>query len=90
MTISTNVLSAVYPVAGGLGATLTARAVLESARRFVVGKSKTPSGRGSGRTALVWNGLSWAIAGAVGVYTGKKLVRPATVGSGVSIQPAQS
>ena len=88
--MSTNVLSAVYPVAGGLGAAFTARALLESARWFVVGKSKTPSGRGSGRTALVWNGLSLAVAGAVGVYTGKKLVRPATVGSGVSVQPAQS
>ena len=84
------VISAVYPVAGGVGAALATRGVLQTARTFVVGKSKTPSGRGSGRTALVWNGLSWAVAGAVGVYTGKKLVRPATVGSGVSIQPAQS
>ena len=84
------VISAVYPVAGGVGAALATRGVLQTARTFVVGKSKTPSGRESGGTALVWTALSWAVAGAVGVYTGKKLVRPATVGSGLSVQPAQS
>ena len=38
----------------------------------------------------MWTALSWAVAGGVGLYTGKKLVRPAPVGSGVSVQPAQS
>jgi len=84
------VMSAVYPLAGGVGAALATHGVLQGARQFVVGKSKTPSGRESGGTALVWTALSWAVAGAVGVYTGKKLVRPVTVGSGVSVQPAQS
>ena len=90
MTVSTKVISAVYPVAGGLGAAFTARAVLDAARRFVVGKNKTPSGRGSGGTALVWTALRWTVTGAVGVYTGRKLVRSAPVRSGVSVQPAQS
>ena len=84
------VMSVVYPVAGGVGAALVTHGVLQLARQFVIGKSKTPPGRESGGTALVWTALSWAVAGGVGVYTGKKLVRPATVGSGVSVQPAQS
>lgn len=88
--MSTIVISAVYPVAGGLGAALVTRGVLETARRFVVGKNKTPSGRGSGGTALVWNALSLAVAAGVGLSTGRKLVRPSPGGSGVSIQPAQS
>ncbi|HEY5978965.1 MAG TPA: hypothetical protein VIT41_04950 [Microlunatus sp.] len=88
MTVSTIVISAVYPVAGGLGAALTTRAVLETARRFVVGRNKTPSG--GDRTAMVWNALSLAVAGGVGLYTGKKLMRPDPVRSGVAIQPAQS
>ncbi|HEY5783557.1 MAG TPA: hypothetical protein VIT65_02160 [Microlunatus sp.] len=90
MTVSTKVISLVYPVAGGFGAALVAQKVLEAARRFVVGKTNTPSGRGSGGTALVWTVLSWAVAGGVGLYTGNKLVRPAPVSSGTSVQPAQS
>ena len=90
MTVSTKVISAVYPVAGGVGAAL-ADARRAGGRSAVRGREdKTPSGRGSGGTALVWTALSWAVAGGVGVYTGKKLVRPATVSSGVSVQPAQS
>jgi hypothetical protein len=88
VTVSTRVMSVVYPVAGGVGAALTARAVLELARQFVTGK-KTPPGRGSGGTALAWTALSWAVGGGVGYATGKKLLRPATVSAAV-IQPAQS
>ncbi len=88
--MSTRVIRAVYPVAGGAGAALVARSVLQTARRFVVGSNETPSGRGSGGTALVWTALSWAVAGGVGVYAGRKLVRATPVRSGVVAQPAQS
>jgi hypothetical protein len=84
VTVATKVLSVAYPVAGGAGAALTTRALLESARRFVLG-SRTPSGRKGGGTALVWTALSWAVSGSVGLYTGRKLVRQSVV-----VQPAQS
>lgn len=84
MTVATKVLSVAYPVAGGAGAALTTRALLQSARRFVLG-SRTPPGRGGGGTALVWTALSWAVAAGVGLYTGRKLVRKP-----VALQPAQS
>lgn len=87
-TISTTVLRALYPAVGGAGAALVTEAVLQTARRFVVGDNKTPSGRRGGGTALVWTALSWAVAGGVGVYTGKKLVRATPVRLGT--QPAQS
>lgn len=74
----------VYPVAGGAGTALTTRALLEAARRFVVG-SKTPSGREDGGTALVWTALSWTVSVGVGFYTGKKLIRKSVIA-----QPAQS
>lgn len=83
-------MSAVYPVAGGVGAALTSKAVLETARRFVVGANKTPPGRASGGTALVWTALSWAVAGVVGLYAGKKLIRHPPVSSSTAVQPAQS
>ncbi len=86
--MSARALRAVYPVAGGAGVALVTRAVLETARRFVVGSSRTPSGRGGGGTALVWTALSWAVAGGVGFYTGRKLVRATPVRVGT--QPAQS
>ena len=88
--MATEAISLVYPVAGGAGAALTTRAVLQLARRFVVGKSETPSGRSRGGTALVWTAISWAVPIGVGLYTGKKLVRPARVDSVGTIQPAQS
>lgn len=87
-TISTRVIRALYPAVGGAGAALVTEAVLQTARRFVVGRSTTPSGRRGGGTALVWTALSWAVAGGVGVYTGKKLVRATPVRLGA--QPAQS
>jgi hypothetical protein len=75
VTVATKVMAAVYPVAGGTGAALATRAALEAGHRFVLGKTKTPSGRGSGGTALVWTALSWAVPAGVGIYTGKKLIR---------------
>jgi hypothetical protein len=90
VTVSTKVISVVYPVAGGLGAVFVTHKVLEAARRFVVGKTTTPSDRRSGWTALAWTALSWAAAGGVGFYAGKKLVRPELISTDVSVQPAQS
>ncbi len=90
MTVSSRAIRAVYPVAGGAGAALVTRSVLQAARQFVVGGNGTPSGREGGGTALVWTVLSWAVAGGVGLYTGKKLVRVAPVRPGVVVQPAQS
>ena len=87
-TISTRVIRTLYPAVGGSGAALVTRALLQTARRFVVGKNKAPSGRGGGGTALVWTALSWAVAGGVGVCTGRKLVRATPVRRGT--QPAQS
>ena len=81
--MATKVLSVAYPVAGGVGATLTTRGLLGSARRFVLG-STTPSGR-EGGTAWGWTALSWAVSAAVGLYTGRRLLRA----SGTA-QPAQS
>jgi hypothetical protein len=81
VTVATKVISAVYPVLGGVGAALTTRGALLAARRFVVGNSRTPSGRGSGGTALVWTALSWAVPAGVGLYTGRMLIRPASVGT---------
>ena len=88
--MATEAISLVYPVAGGVGAALTTRAVLQLARRFVVGKSETPSSRSRGGTALVWTALSWAVPLGVGFYAGRKLVRPKPVGSAGVLQPAQS
>ncbi len=90
MTVSSRVLRAVYPVAGGAGAGLVTRAVLQAARQLVVGGNVTPPGRSGGGTALVWTAVSWAVSGGVGVYAGKKLVRPTPVTSVVATQPAQS
>lgn len=84
MTVASKVISVAYPVLGGAGAALTVRLGLGAAHRFVVG-SRTPSGRRSGKTALAWTALSWAVPVGVGLYTGKKLVRSPT-----ALQPAQS
>jgi hypothetical protein len=89
VTVATEAISLVYPVAGGVGAALTTRAVLELARRFVVGNSETPSSRSRGGTAL-WTALSWAVPLGVGYYAGRKLVRPKPAGSAGVLQPAQS
>lgn len=88
--MATEAISLVYPVAGGAGAALAARAVLQLARRFVVGKSETPPDRLRGGTALVWTAFSWAVPIGVGLYTGTKLVRPKRVGPAGTLQPAQS
>jgi hypothetical protein len=90
MTVSARAIKVLYPVVGGAGAALVTRAAVSAARQFVVGGNETPSGRSGGGTALGWTVLSWAVAGGVGVYAGKKLVRPTPVRSGVVAQPAQS
>ena len=83
--MATKTISVVYPVVGGAAAAATARLLLGAGRRFLVGTNKTPSGRGGGRTALLWTALSWAVPVGIGLYTGKKLIRrPA------ALQPAQS
>jgi hypothetical protein len=83
--MATKVLSAVYPVAAGAGAALGVRAVLETARRFVLGKNGTPSDRDGGGTASVWTALSWVVSVGAGVYAGRSLMAKSA-----SIQPAQS
>ncbi|HEU5485189.1 MAG TPA: hypothetical protein VFU98_09795 [Microlunatus sp.] len=85
MTVATKVLSTVYPVAAGAGAALGARAVLEMARRVVLGKNETPSDRDGGGTALVWTILSWVVSVGFGIYAGKSVVAKSA-----AIQPAQS
>lgn len=92
-TVAQGVMSAVYPVAGGVAAGLTTRGLLEGCRRFVVGSgstSRTPPGRGSGRAAQVWTALSWAVSLGVGIYAGRKLVREPLPTGSREIQPAQS
>lgn len=83
--MTSKVITAVYPVAGGAVAALTTKELLQLGRRFVVGNSTTPSGRRGGGTAWVWTALSWAVSAGVGLYAGKKLVRKS-----VAVQPAQS
>jgi hypothetical protein len=89
VTVATKVISAVYPVAGGAAAALSTQAALQAARRFVVGNSKTPSGRGRGGTA-VWTALRWAVSVGVGLYVRKKLLRPVSDRAAIEVQPAQS
>jgi hypothetical protein len=89
--VATEAISLVYPVAGGAGATLAARAVLQLARRYVIGTNETPPGRSRGGTAFLWTAFSWVVPIGVGLYTGSKLVRAKPSGSaGTVLQPAQS
>lgn len=91
MTVSTKVLSIVFPVVVGSAAAVAGRALLAGARRFVVGERNTPPDGSSGGAAWVWTGVSWVAAGGIGVYVGKAVRAPSTVvGVRPAGQPAQS
>ncbi|MDN5760844.1 MAG: hypothetical protein L0H41_00805 [Microlunatus sp.] len=75
MTVSTKVISTLYPVVGGAVTALVTRGVLVAARRFVVG-TVTPPPDQDGGTAGGWKLLSWAVSGGVGFLVGRQLIRP--------------